>query len=137
MRPIVGAITIVAFVAGCGSSPITAPTDPSTVAESTFSSTYTALCEVLQQATDGDLAAAHTTFVDDVHGPLHDLAGDAAEVDRPASARLLEAKERVESGFDTLDPSIVTALEELVARLGTVIVSLGHTEPPACIPGES
>jgi len=56
------------------------------------------LCEAAQQAAT-DTAAAEKTFQGKSHDGLHLIARGLQEIDRPASATLLEAKEKVESDF--------------------------------------
>jgi hypothetical protein len=73
---------------------------------------YAGLCDARDAAAAGDLSAAAAAFD---HGPLHDLASRALEVDRGLGARLLEAKEDVESTLadETSDPA--TAARKLDA----------------------
>jgi hypothetical protein len=60
--------------------------------------TVAAVCRVAQLARAGDPAGAHRVLINDAHGPLHALAEEAAESgDRAVAARLLEAKEAIES----------------------------------------
>jgi len=60
--------------------------------------TVAAVCRVAQLTRAGDPTGAHRVLINDAHGPLHTLAEEAAEDgDRAAAARLLEAKEAVES----------------------------------------
>jgi len=56
------------------------------------------LCEAAQQAAT-DTAAAEKTFQGKSHDGLHLIARGLQDIDRPASATLLEAKEKVESDF--------------------------------------
>jgi hypothetical protein len=56
------------------------------------------LCEAATQAAT-DTKAAETTFQGKSHDGLHLIARGLQEIDRPASATLLEAKEKVESDF--------------------------------------
>lgn len=53
------------------------------------------LCEAAQQAAT-DISAAAKTFNSKSHDGLHVIARGLQEVDRPASATLLEAKQKVE-----------------------------------------
>jgi hypothetical protein len=59
----------------------------------------TTLCAAIDQAAAGDADAAADTFEVDAHVPLHDLADDLADVDRAATAQLLEAKYDLESSI--------------------------------------
>lgn len=57
-----------------------------------------AVCRVAELASAGDPVEAHRVLLNDAHGPLHTLAEEAADDgDRAAAARLLEAKEAIES----------------------------------------
>jgi hypothetical protein len=56
------------------------------------------LCEAAQQAVT-DTAAAEKTFQGKSHDGLHLIARGLQDTDRPASATLLQAKEKVESDF--------------------------------------
>lgn len=56
------------------------------------------LCEAAAQAPT-DVSAAEKTFQGKSHDGLHLIARGLQTVDRPASATLLEAKEKVESDF--------------------------------------
>lgn len=56
------------------------------------------LCEAATQAAT-DTSAAEKTFDGTSHDGLHLIARGLQDIDRPASATLLEAKEKVESDF--------------------------------------
>jgi hypothetical protein len=62
------------------------------------------LCEAARQAAT-DVSAAETTFSSKSHDGLHLIARGLQEIDRPASATLLEAKEKVESDFSKKAPA--------------------------------
>lgn len=57
-----------------------------------------ATCAAARQA-GTDRQAAHDTFFGQAHEPLHELAAALEAVDRPTAARLLEAKQAVESNL--------------------------------------
>lgn len=106
----------VLILAACGSEaddppgteegPATTEAAPTTSTNSSASSdpTFVQLCDVLASARSGSLESVHTSFDD---GPLHTLANAAIDVDRGVAARLLEAKEAVESGLT--DPAMTAA----------------------------
>ena len=80
------------------------------------------LCDLSRTARN-DPAAAASTFMTQVHGPLHDVAATLAESDRPAAGRLLVAKNAVERALDSgeLDgPDLAMRLEMLAERLPDV-----------------
>ena len=72
------------------------------------------LCEAAKQAAT-DVSAAEKTFAGKSHDGLHLIARGLQEIDRPASAALLEAKEKVESDFSKKAPGtqVVTDLRSL------------------------
>jgi hypothetical protein len=75
----------------------------------------TALCDARDKVGEG-AAAAESIFMDRAHDALHDLARRSAEIDREATARLLEAKHAVEAAFET-PPSrraLAAELERLI-----------------------
>lgn len=58
------------------------------------------LCEAAEQAAT-DIAAAAKTFNSKSHDGLHLIARGLQEIDRPAAATLLEAKQKVESDISS------------------------------------
>lgn len=58
-----------------------------------------ALCEAEAAGEAGDATAAEAAFEDRAHDGLHALAAEVQERDRAAAARLLEAKQAVESAL--------------------------------------
>jgi len=68
------------------------------------------LCEAATQAAT-DTSAAETTFQGKSHDGLHLIARGLQEIDRPASATLLEAKEKVESDFSNKAPGTKVATD--------------------------
>jgi hypothetical protein len=59
----------------------------------------TALCDAREEI-GRDVGATEAIFFDGAHDGLHDLANDAAEMDRSVAARLLEAKQTVEADLE-------------------------------------
>ncbi|MGH8870451.1 MAG: hypothetical protein ACRDWS_00520 [Acidimicrobiia bacterium] len=93
------------------------------------------LCEASTKAETGDASGAGEVFYDIVHQPLHDLAAETSEVDRAVAARLLEAKEAVESGFDTNQPDLNEDFRALVVATDEALAATGH-DPLACSSSE-
>ena len=90
------------------------------------------LCVVLDAAAAGDVDRARSSFD---HGPLHTLADDATGADRSVAARLLEAKEAVESGLAADDPDpdeLVTDLDALIEATGDALEATGASTSPTC-----
>jgi hypothetical protein len=88
-----------------GTTTSTAPTTTApasvTMAGQTVSTTRlraiaAGLCEAAQQAAT-DISAAAKTFNNKSHDGLHTIARGLQDIDRPASATLLEAKQKVEA----------------------------------------
>jgi len=92
---------------------------------------YAALCEVASDVRSGDTKRARAPFFDDAHQDLHSLADEAARSVRPAAARLLEAKERVEAGFAGVGPDS-DDVEELIAATRTAVGVVGDPVPEPC-----
>jgi len=83
----------------------------------------------------GDIDAAGDEFYDTAHQPLHDLAAEVAEVDREVAARLLEAKEAVESDLDTRPSGLGESFQVLVSATNEALTATGHSPMP-CAGGE-
>jgi hypothetical protein len=75
------------------------------------------LCQARLLAARGLTRDAEMEFVDRSHEYLHQLARETAETDREASARLLEAKQRVEQAFaEPPEPEALAGLLEELRR---------------------
>ena len=121
-------LAIGALIAGCSNDDAPTPTVTATGTDSGFLQ----LCGVLNAAEAGELDVARTTFD---HGPLHALADEAIAIDRGVAARLLEAKEAVESDFATGAPEpaeLVADLEALADATAAALVATGAPVPPTC-----
>ena len=92
------------------------------------------LCEAARQAAT-DVDAARTTFFGRSHEALHLIARGLEEKDRADSARLLEAKQKVEADFTGAapGPQVATDLGRLAeitrAGLGTFDVDADPCPP--------
>lgn len=73
------------------------------------------LCEAREAAARGEIEGAETIFWDRSHDELHRLAAQAQERDRAAAARVLQAKQLVESALAS--GSEGEELEELLQEL--------------------
>jgi hypothetical protein len=93
------------------------------------------LCRAEDLARAGDLLGARTTFEDRAHAYLHELAADAESEARTEVARLLEAKNRVESAFRTVGEEdageVAARLATLEAATRSVAAAVG-TPAPGC-----
>lgn len=75
----------------------------------------TGVCETLSVASAG--GDVRRPFYDDAHDGLHALAADVTDLDRSVAARLLRAKERVESALDERFPQEqITAMVQNLAE---------------------
>ena len=139
LRRAVGAL-VVATLAGAtgatacsgnGSSPsaTTAPTATGPPG-SAYQVAFVGLC-LARASARIDVNTARSTFYDRSHDPLHLLAQDLAPLDRALAARLLEAKEAVESDFgsDPVPPSLGPDLDRLVQVTAEGLVRLSLPAP--------
>jgi len=99
---------------------------------SAFGSARDALCQSADAARQGDARRARAVFFDHAHDPLHELAAAAQERDRGAAARLLEAKQRVETGLEDAGPTLAEDLETLALATGRAMAAAGTTDPGPC-----
>ncbi len=90
------------------------------------------VCAAAGQVRQHDVSGARVVFFDRVHQPLHGLATLSARSDRAAAARLLEAKQQVESGFDDGAPSLAQDLDALAGATRSAIVASGLPDPGPC-----
>jgi methylaspartate ammonia-lyase len=90
-----------------GSSTTTRPT-VSTTSTTAPDLSYAGLCAAIAAAGAGDLDGVEQVFD---HGPLHELAASATEIDRAVAAQLLVAKEKVEAAIsdDATTPASLAA----------------------------
>ena len=86
---------------------------------------HTNLCAAAAASAKGDRKAAEQDF-DDIHAALHELAAAVERENRAAAARLLEAKQRVETRGSTQD------LEDLAVTVAEGIRVTGGTAPKRC-----
>lgn len=120
--------------AGTASATATATTGSVDPLQATVDHVVLGLCAVRAQA-ETDPAGAATTFDDEVHEALHELAAEIQPVDPAAAADVLEAKERVESDFaegapaGQLGEDLATLLEATTAGVGGKGLGL---PPPSC-----
>ena len=96
---------------------------------------HDALCTALTAAAAGRVDEARAVFFDRAHNALHDTAADAERADRAASARLLEAKQRVEADAASAPTKLAADLRALLPTVRAAIAATGEPTPAAC-PGE-
>jgi hypothetical protein len=124
-------------VAGCGGDDSSEP--PATAARATttaapagrdYEAAFLGLCAARASGAT-DVNSARSTFYDRSHDPLHSIARDLEPVDRALAARLLEAKEAVESGLrpDRAPSSLGPDLDRLVEVTGQALARLSLPVP--------
>ena len=99
---------------------------------STFGPARDGVCQAAEAARTGDERRARALFFDRSHQPLHELAASAQERDRAATARLLEAKARVESGLEKESPTLPEDLDALAVVTGRAMAVVGCGDPGPC-----
>lgn len=135
-------ITFTLAVSGCGSngtdeaggSPAAAPSERTPPADADDGNTSTGAPPVVAELcrAQAQPAEAEERFAN-VHGPLHELADEVQQDDRPAAAALLEAKRAVE---DTLAESeadhdkLADRLAPLVDAVRDALATLDRPAPP-------
>lgn len=129
-RVVVGLLAAAIGLAACGGGrTTTTPTIPAS-----HRLLLAALCDATAAARRGDAAKARMTFFDRAHQPIHELASATAAVDRAASARLLEAKQRVEADVGAAAPSLEVDLADTTLAAHAASVAVGDTTPLPCSP---
>lgn len=116
---------------GCGGAPTAG--DPAGGPPSATEA-YLALCDMSAQVEAGDLDRAESTFHDEIHEALHELADRLDRTDRAASAALLVAKARVEEDLarEPIDgAALARDVEALLGAMGDALEAAGDPAP-AC-----
>ena len=122
-RPLVAAVAALVILAVAG---LLARSTLMDNGDSDRDPTVSAVCRVAELAGDGQAGEARRVFTNDVHGPLHTLAQEAADAgDRAAAGRLLEAKELIESA-----PEGPTAADADLLMTATVAAAKAAGRPP-------
>ena len=130
----IAALAVVALtMAGCGGDdplPSSVPTTTTAPRGGVYQNAFLGLCAARSSA-GTDVNSARSTFYDRSHDSLHSIARDLEPVDRALAARLLEAKEAVESGFraDPAPPSLGPDLDRLVEVTGQALDRLSLPVP--------
>ena len=93
----------------------------------------TDLCDLRASAAAADAGAVRVQFFDRAHEPLHRLARQLDDGHRGQAARLLEAKQVVESQLTQgRAPDPVEDLDPLIAETGEGLALLGADIAPSC-----
>ncbi len=130
------AVAMAALLGGCGDD--TPATPASAVTQPRFAAAVQALCRAQALAEGGDMTEARRVFNDDGHGFLHELANRTSEYDRDATARLLIAKNRVETALAATAMAGGESPGPLIGALITATASAGEAiglSAPGCEPG--
>ncbi|MGQ0631524.1 MAG: hypothetical protein ACT4P1_10810 [Sporichthyaceae bacterium] len=95
------------------------------------------LCALRASTTALDVDAARIQFFDRAHEPLHRLAQQLSEDHRSQAARLLEAKQVVESQLSQgRGPDPVEDLDPLITETAQGFTLLGADVAPSCLTEE-
>ena len=131
---VVLAVAVGPPVGACGGSgPSTGTASPSATTAAPAGSALAGLgdrvCAVARSARAGDADSARASFFGPVHDDLHELADELSRTDRPAAARLLEAKQRVESDLASLETTgdLEASADELALATAEELRRLGMT----------
>lgn len=110
-----------------GQGPPTSSGDGRVAAGGPFSAAYDAICGAAPKAA-ADPDGTHRVFMNEIHGPLHDLV--AGVDDRAVSGRLLRTKAAVESTGD--HETLPTRLAVLARATRRAITATGADDPGPC-----
>ena len=114
------------LVAACGS-------DSGAVGDATpYQRAYDGVCAARTAVRDGDLARARTTFNDQSHQPIHQLAAAAEDKDRSVAGRLLEAKQVVEAELSGQANARIADFDRLAKAMATAIDTISDTTTEPC-----
>lgn len=127
LAPLAVAVVLVGTACGAGGDKEVTST---TRTPDRYGALYQGLCHTAARA--GDVGAARRAFFDEAHQPLHELATATAAVDRPAAARLLEAKEAVEHDLDVEGPALREELDRLLQASRGAIAATREPAPAPC-----
>ncbi|MBI2238486.1 MAG: hypothetical protein HYU54_08190 [Actinobacteria bacterium] len=132
IRTAVGVAAATILIAACGSSGGQPTPTPSGVTVDAATTAVRGLCDMRNRYAD-DLERANGPFYDAAHETLHAIAAAAEEKDRVAAAKLLEAKEKVESElrFDVLPDVFPDDVGKLIDATRAALDVLG-IDVPAC-----
>ena len=102
-----------------------------------YRSAYTAVCRAASELRAGRIDDAKADFFDRAHQPIHVLAQAAGVSHRDVAARLLEAKQPLESGLVAPDagPQLATAADRLSRVMADAIAVLGDRPDPCADQG--
>jgi hypothetical protein len=132
------ALLTAAMLAACGGTEVEvggtgspSPTGATGVSQTAASAAALGLCDVRAQAGDAETAGA--TFDDRVHETIHAIAAAVQGADPEVAARLLEAKERVESDLADGAPEqeLGADVDRLIDELAAATEALG-LDPTDC-----
>ena len=114
------AVALLVLAAACGGSE-----DRPSPEEARLVDAHAALCEAVAEP-----ARARTLFFDRSHDALHTVAGAVGDGDRALAARLLEAKQIVESELEASRPGRPEDLRRLADVYRTALGRLAITAAP-------
>ena len=121
-------IVAVATIINAGTRSRPDPSRPSGAAS--YGLTRDTVCGAVDAARSGNPPSIPATFFD----RLQELVAALGRSDRSATARLLEAKRRVESDLENGSSELSENLDDLAVVMGHAIASLGGRDPGPCRP---
>lgn len=124
-RSVVVAATVALLAlttAGCSATATSSATEDVAAVDASGASMIASLCR-LQRTTDGDTIRDR---FGQIHGPLHDVAADVAEVDRELAGRLHVAKQATEVALDGDPTTLRLRAVELVEVVHDSLRALGR-----------
>lgn len=130
MRSVRNAAAVIVVLVG-GAFLASAVRSDDTAESSAARRTYQEVCAARDAAASGRTREATRLFLDRAHGPLHDLAADAADVDRAVAGRLLEAKNVVETVIEERR-AIAAPLGDLADATLQAVQTLGEQDVEPC-----
>jgi hypothetical protein len=134
---LVGALLGVAVIVGAAFAVVRLAFDhesepPEPAASARSSEARDSLCVAAAAVRRADVSTARKLFFGRTHDQLHMLAADTAKRSRPAAARLLEAKAKVEGGVDPPAATLADDLEVLAVATGRAMAAAGGIDPGPC-----
>ena len=117
-------IAILVTLGACASS------EPLAVEPSSLRAAVTGLCDA-RAASQDSVQEASDIFFNESHDALHDLARQATDEEPSAAARLLEAKNVVESSLAKGDTDVEGELGALISAANDALEAVSE-EPVSC-----
>lgn len=126
---LLGVVVAIVAVAMAINAATRSPPDLSrSSAAAPFTLTRDSMCRAADAARSGNPAEIPATFFDRVE----ELAAAVREIDRNITARLLDAKGRVESDLENGSSDLAEDLDNLAVVTGRAMAAVGGRDPGTC-----